>query len=500
MGAEAGSSSAKRRVAVIGAGPAGLAAAARLLERGGAKLDVTILHMGHHFGGKAATYRNAKGEHIEHGWHMVLGFYEHMKALMARAGVSFERAFSSMQHESHCYERWSKRLHRIDGSGGGLKVAARFMGYDGLPADDRANFNRFMASAYATALRGTGLERHDDICWDAYACEEGLRPHVTKYSFFRMFREIYFNFPEQISAYHMLKTLSLMHTSEQAEIFVCRGRMSDVVWDPIATYVQKLGAKVENYAMVTDFRYTGRRITGLVIAKPDGAGHHDGATAWTTSELPRDGEVHLYDAFDDVISTVPAAVFQTMNKADAAWWNSSFFSRIKQLRSASTVAMRIVTKEKVAMPEGPLFGIPAPLGNAFRMTRHLTLTPEVSAGGDVIDFVGQEPGFERWSDEQIVDFTLRSLGEALGISLTRDHLRWYEFHRNRSDHERIFLCEPGVQKFRPLHRTPFTNLFLAGDWVRNEVDLVCMEGAIRAGENAADAVLENAGIPKEARP
>ena len=76
--------------------------------------------------------------------------------------------------------------------------------------------------------------------------------------------------------------------------------MSDVVWDPIATYVQKLGAKVENYAMVTDFRYTGRRITGLVIAKPDGAGHHDGATAWTTSELPRDGEVHLYDAFDDV--------------------------------------------------------------------------------------------------------------------------------------------------------------------------------------------------------
>lgn len=485
-----GTTSAKRRVAIIGAGPAGLAAAARVLEKGGGEVAVTILHMGHHFGGKAATYQDAKGEHIEHGWHMVLGFYHRMKALMARAGVSFEKSFSTMHHMSHCYERFSDQLHRIDGSGGDLRVIGRFMGYDGLPTLDRTNFNRFMASAYATALRGTGLEQHDDICWDAYAYEEGLRPHITKYSFFRMFREIYFNFPEQISAYHMLKTLSLMRSSEAAEIFVCRGRFSEVVWDPIATYVKKLGAKVEGYAMVTGFKYTGSRITGIVIAKPDGAGHHDGATSWTTNEIPRDGAPRVYEDFDDVICTIPAAVFAHVNEDDAAWWGSPFFSRIRNLRSASTVGMRIITKRPIpGLPEGPIFGIPAPLGNAFRMTPHLTLVPGLAGQGDIVDFVGQEPGFENWTDEQIVDFSLDNLGKLFKVQLTRKDLAWYEFHRNRSDHERIFLCEPGVQKYRPGNRTPFSNFFLAGDWIKNDIDVVCMEGAIVSAEAAADLLL-----------
>lgn len=483
----------KKRVAIIGAGPAGLAAAARILEGGKGEVEVTLLHMGHHFGGKAATYQNAKGEHIEHGWHMVLGFYDRMKSLMARAGISFEKAFSTMHKQSHCYERWSDRLHAIDGRGSSLSVATRFLTYEGMPDQDRANFTRFMGQAYATAFRGTGLEKHDDICWDAYAHEEGLRPHITKYSFFRMFREIYFNFPEQISAYHMLKTLSLMSNSERAEIFVCRGRFSDVVWDPIAAYVKRLGAKIEDYAMVTDFEWKDGRVTGLAIAKPDGAGHHDGATSWTESEVPRhEGEARVYRDFDDVVCTVPAAVFSTLNKNDATFWGMPLFARIRNLRSASTVGMRIITKRPIpGLPEGPIFGIPAPLGNVFRMTPHLTHegSRDLAKGGDVVDFVGQEPGFETWTDEQIVDFSLQNLGNLFKVRLTRDDLSWYEFHRNRSNHERIFLCEPGVQKFRPGARTPLRNLFLAGDWVRNPVDVVCMEGAIAAGELAGDVVL-----------
>ena len=478
----------KKRVLIIGAGPAGLAAAARILETAANEIDVTLVHMGHHAGGKAASYVNARGEHIEHGWHMVLGFYTRMRGLLARAGVSFDRAFSSMRGQSHVYETWSKRLHTIDGSGSKLEFAARFSRYDGLPFGDRANYSRVMADAFLLAASGGNLLEHDDICFDAWAQERGLREHVTRYAIFRVMREGYFNFPERISAYHALQTMRLMGDTERAEAFVCRGRWSDTVWNPIATYVERLGAKIIPYTMVTDFVYEGRKITGLRVSRPDPEGHHHGASAWPKGAILRaENSDQVLSDFDAVISTIPAPVFCTLNQTDQAWWQSSFFKRIKNLRSATTLAMRVITKEPVPRFLGPVFGMRAPLGIATDMTAHLD---EKHGLGNVIDFCGQEAGFENWHDDKIIDFTLENYSRLPGMRpITRSDLSWFEFHRNASNHEQLLLCEPGVQVFRPAGKTPFYNLFLAGDWIRNDVDVICMEGAIASADAASRAAL-----------
>lgn len=485
-----------KRVLVIGAGPAGLAAASRLLEEGRGRIAVKLVHMGHHLGGKAASYRDPSGALVEHGWHMVLGFYERLRGLIRRAGVDPSDVLQSVGQGTHCFEPWNQRVNTLDSGRGRLSVMLGFLVYSGLPFSDRLNFGRFMAQAYLTALSDEDLTKHDDICFRTYAVEHGLRPHVTRYSLFRLFEEAFFNYPESVSAYHTLQTLRLMSSSEAAEIFVADGGYSERIWDPIGAYIQRLGGQIEPFTMATDLIYEGRRIRGVRVGRPDGRGHQDGLGPWSTAAIPvAEGTERVVDDFDAVISTIPQAVFVRLNEKDRRMWSSSYFSRLKNLRSAATVSMTVVTKGPLlAGHAGPVQGFPAPLGIVTNMKRYWREYANDPGVGAVLVFVGQESGFEAWTDQQIIDFTLdnasraKEVGDIRASGITR-----VELHRNRSDFERLLLCEPGVNQFRPGPLTPFENLFLAGDWVRNPVDLICMEGAVASGFEAADRVLAMQG-------
>jgi len=57
-----------------------------------------------------------------------------------------------------------------------------------------------------------------------------------------------------------------------------------------------------------------------------------------------------------------------------------------------------------------------------------------------------------------------------------------------NNNEPLFLNEVGSEPWRPGTRTELKNLFLAGDFVENEIGVVCVEGAVVSGLVAARAV------------
>jgi zeta-carotene desaturase len=66
-------------------------------------------------------------------------------------------------------------------------------------------------------------------------------------------------------------------------------------------------------------------------------------------------------------------------------------------------------------------------------------------------------------------------------------------HIDRNLGRELFINEVGSWKWRPETRTKISNLFLAGDFCKNFIDVVCLEGAVVSGLQAAELVRRKCG-------
>ena len=93
--------------------------------------------------------------------------------------------------------------------------------------------------------------------------------------------------------------------------------------------------------------------------------------------------------------------------------------------------------------------------------------------------------------QQIVDLCLAEVREVLPEASAAKLLKSTVIKEAAA----TFSPEPGSDRWRPPQRTSLPNLYLAGDWTATGWPAT-MEGAVRSGYLAAEAILAGAGTPK----
>jgi len=470
------------RVLVLGAGPAGLAAAIRLKERGGDRVQVRLLTQGHLLGGKAATHRDDEGFTWEHGFHVFFGWYRTLWGLLRRAGVDARAAFSPNRG-------WT---HFADDRGGidSFRLATN-------PILTWARFTADVPGALGFALRWVlaraqepRFEDLDDVCFDAWAAEMGLPTEVTRSARFRFTTEAYFNDPHPISAFVVMRSIQLLSRDRRAaEYYYQRVGLSEGVWGPLAAYFGRLGGQIEPYNKVTGLEIAGDRVGAVRVARPAPAVHACGRP-WP-ERIPVDaaGERWVED-FDAAVCALPRLCLMELNPGDDALWGRSALAGVGRLRGIAPLSVQAFFDRPFPSPRrGAVNGLGAPLPLAVdyqQLGGRWASDPSIES---TMSFVGQVAGFEEMDDEALLAAALER-GERAGFEgmASAEPTRW-GVRRNGSHHNRFALTEPGALRYRPPSDVGLENLFLAGDWVRNRVDIPCMEAAAVSGFEAADRVL-----------
>jgi squalene-associated FAD-dependent desaturase len=98
----------------------------------------------------------------------------------------------------------------------------------------------------------------------------------------------------------------------------------------------------------------------------------------------------------------------------------------------------------------------------------------------------------RKSREEIIELCLNEVRQALPAARAAQLLKATVIKEASA----TFSPEPGVDRWRPAQQTSMPNLFLAGDWTATGWPAT-MEGAVRSGYLAAEAVLGSQGRPQE---
>jgi isorenieratene synthase len=465
---DAGALPAVPHVVVIGAGIAGLAAAAGLAERG---VSVDVLERQTNLGGRVAGWTEHPDDGTvttnNRGFHAFFRQYYNLRALLQRSDPGLQRL------------RAVEDYPLIDGEG-------RRDTFRGLPQSppwnalvfalrsptfrfrDLIRINATAAAPLATVTVPGIYERLDDRNADTFLTDINF-PVAARHLAFEVFARSFFARPDRLSAAELAAMFHIyfLGSSEGLVFDVAESNFDTALWNPLGEYLGTQGVKFHTGVSVSAISTGG--VKQLRVHTDDG---------------------NLIDA-DGVVLATDVGGLQQIVGASTGLGDADWRHRVAAMEVAPPFMVQRLWLDRPVDAGRPDFlgtGGLEPVDNISVVSNYERQAAEWARahGGSVVEVHSYSVSAQ---EEQLREQMLARLHEIYPETAAAEIVT-----------ERILLRQdcplfsPGSHAIRPSVDTPVPGLMLAGDGIRIDLPVALMERAATTGWTAANRLLAGWGV------
>jgi hypothetical protein len=423
------------------------------------------------------------GDVVEHGLHAWFQHYHGLFGLMARAGVQ-KPAFAGRGIHFWAPERGH---YVIEGGPG-----AWFFNALRLPEEMRGPRTEALA-AFARLIAYLDPALRDPLQTDRESAIDLLRRMgVPEKAIDHVFRRCLFSLTslpfEELSALELLRWMS--HVLPDPRVRCLDGGGTAAMCAPIAEYLRGRGA---------DFRFgvevrrlglgEGGRVRLKLVQAPDRTGVRHLLVSGFQPAVPPNANL-----FDAVVCTLPWERLLAVSAGDPALESLEAWEGMRRLDNLHPLTIRLWFERPIAGAEQHYILSSGTVFDVLRPTRTTGGAEGISLVDLLVDNIDThlpELGYDHErlvvepEGKRSVEGRVLSDLERLYPGEIRDNPVTRRFVHTR---EGIVACRPGVWALRPRQYIGIRRLVLAGDYTRQPWG-VCMEGAVRSGQLAAESLL-----------
>jgi zeta-carotene desaturase len=479
------------KVAIVGAGLAGLSAAIDLVDAGH---QVELYESRPFVGGKVGSWVDGDGNHIEMGLHVFFFNYANLFELMRKVG-----AFENLLPKAHTHT-FINRGGQVGELDFRFLVGAPFNGLKAFFTTNQLSWQDKLQNAIAlgTSPLVRGVLDYEGAmkqirALDRVSFADWFRSHGgSQGSLKRMWNPIAYALgfidTENISARCMLTVFQMFAAkTEASKLNLLKGSPHEYLHKPILNYIESRGAKLYLRRRIREIEYAEAngqtRVTGLQVADGESTERVEADIYLAACDVPGIQRLlppdwRKWSKFDNIykLDAVPVATVQL--RFDGWVTELQDDAQRRQLEHAAGIDNLLYTADADFSCFSDL-ALSSPT-DYYRQGQGSLLQCVLTPGDP---FIGMK-------NEDIAQHVLKQVRD-LFPSARELNLTWFNVVKLAQS---LYREAPGMDLFRPDQVTPVENFYLAGSYTQQDY-IDSMEGATISGRRAARAILERQGSP-----